>query len=114
VGSTVTAPVIQIMPELLESCGDVVMPPSVDEVQSDSHVISDTASPPSQALGFEKSCDFDVAVSLSPESDRHVVPIGVGVAESGLLATVPGAVVAREVCDFLATLVVAFPGSAVG
>jgi hypothetical protein len=66
-----------------KSCSSrVVMPPSVDEVRSDSHVISDVASPPSQALFFEKSCDVDVAVSLSPESKRHVVPIGVGVAKS--------------------------------
>jgi hypothetical protein len=36
-----------------------------------------------------------------------------GVAKSGVLAPVPpGAVVAKEVCDFLATLVVAYTGSA--
>jgi hypothetical protein len=33
-----------------------------------------------------------------------MVPIGDGVAKLELLAAVPGAVVAREVCDFLATL----------
>jgi hypothetical protein len=54
-------------------------------------------------LGFEKSDVIDAAVSLSPESGKHVVPSG----------DVPGAVVAREVCDFLATLVAAYPGSAV-
>jgi hypothetical protein len=42
-------------------------------------------------LGFEKSVDV-------PDRDlRHVVPN----------SDVPGAVVAREVCDFLATLVAA-------
>jgi hypothetical protein len=37
---------------------------------------------------------------LSPK----VVSIDDGVAKSGLLPTVPEAVMAREVCDFLATL----------
>jgi hypothetical protein len=50
-------------------------------------------------LGFEKSDVIDTAVSLSPESGRHVVPSG----------DVSGVVVAREVCDFLATLVAAYP-----
>jgi hypothetical protein len=43
----------------------------------------------------------------------HLVPIADGVAKSGLLATVHGAVVTREVCDFLVTLAVAHHGSAV-
>ena len=111
--SAVSAPVMHIMPELLESCGDVVMPPSVNEARSDSHEISTLASPPCQALGFERSGVVDAAISLSPESGRHVVPIGDGVAKSGLLAAVPGAVVAREVCGFLANLAAAYPGSAI-
>ena len=113
VTSAVSAPVMQIMPGLLESCGDVVMPPSVKEARSDSHEISTLASPPCEALGFERSGVVDVAVSLSPESSRHVVPIGDGVAKSGLLTAVPGAVVAREVCGFLANLAAAYPGSAI-
>jgi hypothetical protein len=36
------------------------------------------------------------------------------VAKSGLLPMVPGAIVAREVFEFIATLAVAFQGSAVG
>jgi hypothetical protein len=44
---------------------------------------------------------------------RHLVPIDVGVAKSDLLATVPEGVIAREVCDFLATFAVTYPGSAV-
>jgi hypothetical protein len=47
------------------------------------------------------------------EEVRHVVPIGVGVAKSDLLATVPGGVVAREVCDFLVILVATYPESAI-
>jgi hypothetical protein len=54
-------------------------------------------------LDFEKSGIVDVVVSLSPESGRHEVPIG---------ATVSGAVIAREVYDFLTTLAAAYPGSA--
>jgi hypothetical protein len=42
-----------------------------------------------------------------------VVLVGDGVAKFGLLPTVAGAVVAREVCDFLATLAVSYPRSAV-
>ena len=66
-----------------------------------------------QAVGLEKSGDVDASVSLSPESSMHVVLVGVGVAKSGVLTPVPGAVVAREVCDFIATMVAAYPGSAV-
>lgn len=55
VSSAVTAPIMQTMPELLELCGGAIMPPSVEDVRSDSHEISVVASPPSQALGFEKS-----------------------------------------------------------
>lgn len=97
---------VQITPELHELCGDssVVFPSALG---------LDGASPPSQSLGFEKSGVVGAAVSLSPESCRHMVPFGDGVAKSRLLAKVPGAVVAREVCDFLATLAAAYPGSAV-
>jgi hypothetical protein len=49
----------------------------------------------------------------SVDEVRHVVPFGVGVAMSGLLATMSGGVVGREVCDFLATLVATYLGSAV-
>jgi hypothetical protein len=82
------------------------------KVSRGSHELSDAASPPCQAP--EKCAVVDVAVSPSPESGRQVVLIGDGVTKSGLLPTVAGAVVAREVCDFLATLVVAYPRSAVG
>jgi hypothetical protein len=47
-------------------------------------------------------------VPPSIEEVRDVVPFGDGAAKSGLLA--PGGVVAREVCDFLATLAAAYPG----
>jgi hypothetical protein len=102
------------MPELLELCSGVLTPPSVEEVRPGSHGFSDVASPLCQAPGFEKSGVDDAPVCPSPESGMQVVPPGDGVAKSGLLPTVPGAIVAREVCDFLATLAVAFPGSAVG
>jgi len=58
-----------------------------------------------QALGI------DTVVSLSPESCKLVVPIGDGIDKSEVLTPLPGAVVAREICDFLATLVAACPGS---
>jgi hypothetical protein len=64
-------------------------------------------------LGFEKCGVVDAAISLSNLSDKHVVSIGDGVAKSALLVTVPGAVVAKEVCDFLATLTAAYHGSAI-
>ncbi|XP_047078937.1 putative leucine-rich repeat receptor-like serine/threonine-protein kinase At2g24130 [Lolium rigidum] len=112
--SEIKAPVMQIMPELLELCGGVLTLPPVEEVRPDSREFSDVVSPPCQALASEKCGVADAAVSPSPESGRQAVPFGDGVAKSGLLPTVPGAVVAREVCDFLATLVVAYPGSAVG
>jgi hypothetical protein len=94
------APVMRTMLELLESCGDVVMPPFIDEVRFDSHEILDVASPLSLSLGFERRDVVDIAGSLSHESDRQqVFPIGVGVSKFRLPATVTGAVVAREVSD---------------
>jgi hypothetical protein len=114
--------VIEIRSELHELCGDSfvllellelsiseVMPSSVEEVRSHSHEISVVASPPSETLGFEKSGVVGVDVSLSFESGGHVVPIADEVARSSLLATVSGAVVAREVFDFLATMVANYP-----
>jgi hypothetical protein len=62
--SAVTTPIMLIMPELLELYGGVVMPPSVEKVRSYSHEIFVLASPPSQALSFEKSGVVDVVVSL--------------------------------------------------
>lgn len=96
----------------MELCGGVLTPPYVEEVRPGSHESSDVASPP--CLGFVKCDIVDAAVSLSPEFDRQVASIGDEVSESGLLSAVPGAVVAREVCDFLATLAIAYPGPAVG
>ncbi|KAK1612245.1 hypothetical protein QYE76_035918 [Lolium multiflorum] len=104
--SVITAPVMHIMHELLELCGGVPMPHSIEKVMPDLHESSDVPSPPCQALGFEKCGGVGDEVS--------VIPVDDGVTKSGLLPTVPRAVVAREVCDFLATLAVAFPGSAVG
>jgi hypothetical protein len=100
-----------VVPVLLELSGGVVTHPSIGKVRSGSHEISVVTSPPSQTLCFEKSGVADAYVSLLSESDRHVVHIRDGVAKSGLLATVPRAVVARDVFDFLASLPVAYPGS---
>jgi hypothetical protein len=98
---------MQVMPELQKLCGDAVMPPCAKEVRSDLHEISVVASPSSQALDSEKSDVIDAAV------DMLVAPFGDGDAMSGSLSTVPGAIVAREVSDFLATLASAYPGSTV-
>jgi hypothetical protein len=57
-----------------------------------------------------RGVDVAVSVSVLLESDRHVVPIGVGVAKSRLSSVVPGAIVARYLCDFLTTLAVACLG----
>jgi hypothetical protein len=103
---------MQILPDLIELRGGVLTPPSVEEVRPGSHESSDVDSP--SCLGFEKCDVVDTAVSLSPEFDKQVVPIGDGVPKSELLSAVPGAVVAREVCDFLVTLTIAYPGSVVG
>uniref|UniRef100_A0ACD5VXY3 Uncharacterized protein n=1 Tax=Avena sativa TaxID=4498 RepID=A0ACD5VXY3_AVESA len=64
-----------------------------------------------EELDFEESRDVDAAVPLSPESGRLMVSTGDGAAKSGVVTPVPGAVVAREICDFLATLVAAYPGT---
>jgi hypothetical protein len=81
--------VVEITPELHELCGDSSVVPELLELGGGEVM------PP------------------SVEEVRHVVPFDVGVAKSGLPATVSGGVVAREVCDFLATLAATFPASAV-
>jgi hypothetical protein len=97
--------VVEVTPELHELCGDSSVVPGLLELSGG------VAMPPSieEAFGFDKSGVVDVDAPISRESNMHVIPIGDEVAESG----VQGAVVAREVCDFLATLVAAYPGSAV-
>jgi hypothetical protein len=79
-----------------------VVTPELHELCGDSSVV-----PELLKLGGGK------VMPPSVDEVRHVVPFGVGVAKSSLLATVPGGVVAREVCDFLATLAATYPGSAV-
>jgi hypothetical protein len=81
--------VVEITPELHELCGNLSVVPELLELRGGEVM------PP------------------SVEEVRHVVPFDVGVAKSGLPATVSGGVVAREVCDFLATLAATFPASAV-
>jgi hypothetical protein len=49
-----------------------------------------------EVLDLEKSGVVDASVSRSPESGMHAVPIGDGVAKSGVLTPAPGAFVARE------------------
>jgi hypothetical protein len=67
------------------------------------------ASPSSHAIGFEKIGVVDVVVSPSRVSSRCLVPIVDRVVKSNM----PGDVVTREVCDFLATLAATFPRSTV-
>jgi hypothetical protein len=71
------------------------------------------ASPLSQALGFEKSCVVDVAVSLSHESGWHVVSIGDGLLSQDYWQQFSKVSSSPKACVFLATLVAAYPGSAV-
>jgi hypothetical protein len=92
------------MHELLELCGVMLTPPFVEEVRPDSHEFSGVASLLCQTLDFEKCGVVDDAVSLLPESYKLVISIGDEAAKSELLPTVPRAVVAREVCDFLCHL----------
>jgi hypothetical protein len=114
--------VVEVMPKLHELCGNystvpglhelscgVAMPPSVEEVRPNSHGILVVTSSLSEAFGCDKSGVVDDDAPILPESNMHVVPIGDEVAESG----VQGVVVAREVCNFLATLAAAYPGSTV-
>jgi hypothetical protein len=52
-----------ILPELMELCGGVLTPPSIEEARSGTHESSDVSSPP--CIGFEKCDVVDTAVSLS-------------------------------------------------
>lgn len=97
--------------EEVKLCGGTVLPPSIEEVKLDSLDISSVASPPSQVLDSGESGDVDVVASLSPESDMHVISIGDVVDKPTVLAPASGAIIAREVCDFLATLVAVYPGT---
>jgi hypothetical protein len=48
----------------------------------------------------------DSTISFLPESIKHVVPVVHVVAMSGVLARVPGCLIAEEICNFLATLAI--------
>ena len=78
----VVAPVLQIMPELLELCGESTPPLSVEQLKMDPFEISVVALPPlpplepSQMLDFEEKGDSDVAMSCSFESIGRMVPVG--------------------------------------
>jgi hypothetical protein len=65
VGSVVKAPVMQIMPELLDLCGDVAMPSFVTEARSDSHEISNVAPSKSHALRFVSSVVVGMLAMMS-------------------------------------------------
>ncbi|XBI96188.1 hypothetical protein VPH35_032508 [Triticum aestivum] len=112
----VVAPVLQIMPELLELCGESTPPLSVEQLKVDPLESSVVALPPlpplepSQMLDSEKG-DSDVAMSCSSVSIGQVVPVGDMVVAPRALARVPGALIAKEICHFLATLDAANPGS---
>ena len=113
----VVALVLQIMPELLDLCGESTPPLSVEQLKVDPLEISVVAIPPlpplepNQMLDFEEKGHSYVAMSCSSESIGHVVPVGDVVVAPKAMARVPGALIAKEICDFLATLDAANPGS---
>jgi hypothetical protein len=81
--------VVEVTPELHELCVDSSVVPELLKLGNDEVM------PP------------------SVEEVKHVVPFGDGATKSEMLATGPGGVVAREVCDFLATLAATYHASAV-
>jgi hypothetical protein len=96
---------MQVTPELQEMCGKLVVPLSDEKPKVDSLEISDVALS-SHALDFEESGDV-----VLPKFIGHVVPVGDVVDTSTAVARVPGSLVAKEICDVLATLAAAIPGS---
>ena len=113
----VVAPVLQIMHELLEMCAESTPPLSVGQLKVDPLETSVVALPPLpplepiQILDFKEKGDSDVAMSCSSESIGHMVPAGDVVVAPRAMARVPRALIAKEICDSLATLDVANPGS---
>jgi hypothetical protein len=107
----IMAPVLHIMPELPKLCGEPILSLSVEQVKVDSLEISAVASPPSPVIDLDESGDVDGPVSLSPECIGRVAPVGVVVDMSKASTRVPGSLVAKEICDFLATLAAANPGA---
>jgi hypothetical protein len=83
------------MPELRELCGGVVMPPSTEEVRSNSHEISVVASSPSHALGSEKTSVVDAAV------DMHLVLFGDGLLNQGCWLRYPELLSPERLATFL-------------
>jgi hypothetical protein len=103
--STGVAPVVQVMPKLQEMCGEPVVPLSDEKAKVVSLEISNEALS-SHVLDFKESGDV-----VLPKSIGHVVPVGDVVATSLAAARVPGSLVAKEICDFFATLAAANPRS---
>jgi hypothetical protein len=91
INSTVVALVVQIMPELQEMCGNLVVPLSDVKADVDSLEISDVALS-SHGLDLEES-----GAVVFPKSIGHVVPVSDVVHTSGQLARVPGSLVAKEI-----------------
>jgi hypothetical protein len=79
----IVAPVLQIMPELLEKCGEPSSPTSMKHTVVDSpkasamHLTPTPTTPlePTQPLAFLKRGDLDVVVPCSPDSTREEVSV---------------------------------------
>ena len=111
-------PVMQMMPELLEFCGDSSLPLSMVHLQVGSvgtSVEALSSKPPllepNKLLDSVDRGVFGVVAVPSPESSGHVIPSGDEVVASRVLPPDPGAFFAKKLCDFLVRLEVDDPGS---
>jgi hypothetical protein len=102
----VVSPVLKIMPELQVLCGEPVSPQSLE--QPTSEVVLVPLPPPVEPC--RASASLPLGVVERGVSDA-VVPTSDVVVASKASTPVPGALLAKEICDFLVALEAADPGS---
>jgi hypothetical protein len=110
----VATPVLQIMPELQELCGEssVVLPMELGSLEALTVAMSPSP-PPSETCrppALVESGEFDASAALSSVSIGHVVPLSNEVAEASVLAPNSDALFAKELSDLLVSLEAAIPG----
>jgi hypothetical protein len=105
----IATPVLQIMPELQELCGEssVVLPMELGSLEALTVAMSPSP-PPSETL--VESGEFNALAALSSVSIGHVVSLSNEVAEAGVLAPNFDALFAKELSDLLVSLEAAIPG----
>jgi hypothetical protein len=108
----VVAPVLQIMPELQEFCGEpsVVRPLEVSTLGALAVALAPSPPLSSEPRAFVDRGDLDAFATLSHVTSRPVVSLSDEVSEVDMIAPNFEDLFGKEICDFLVGLEAACPG----